>query len=368
MLKNKFFSSCIAFAFIIALIICFFLLGKIDFSDSDNYSESFKGSLSQNTYSSKSAAARAFVSEELSGINSDPKYVGYKKIGDLTKTELTAIKTQDTIDEDLKNGEKVEINYVISATQNNVNAYLIETDYNYRYYVLPPEPDEPITNTYLNSVLDGAKYLNCTSTTTVGSSILDIMTTYKQVIKFDNDKAHFNQEIPGLIRNVYLEEYPGGLTAYLEHPDIRDGKLYEISEIQSYYAQKNLLLKLYLMKGDDKVSIDKLNSMQDVTDFAFMLDVDASFFVKTDYGFAMENDKYKAVCKMLAGNTLDETFDKIWNDYKVYFHSEYYVSEGRLEKINVKLRLLYDNNFLTIDLKSEYTDFGKTKVIIPDRY
>ena len=285
----------------------------------------------------------------------------------MSEAELMEINRRELIDEDIQSGEKVTIRYKNSGVANNVKAYLLEADKKCRYYVLPPQNNEPVTNSYLNSVLDGAKYLNCTATTAVNFIVSDIMTTYVQKIKFDNDKAYFKQEIPGLISNVYLEEYDGGITAYIEHPEKHDGKIYSMSEIQSYYYDQGYIYELYLTKGGEKVLIDSLASMQDVTDFCFMLDVDASYFIKTDYGFKMTDDKYKAVCKMLAGDALGEELDKIWNDHKVYFNSQYYVTEGRLSKCKLTLRLLYDDNFLTMNIVSSYTDFGATKVEIPYR-
>lgn len=367
MLKNKIITSTIAFAIIIALILSFSLIGQIDFNKNDSYSETFSGSISESSYSSKEAAARAFVSRELSGQGATYEYTGYTKTGDLTKSELTEINAKNTLDEAIQSGEKVKIGYRNTQANNNVRAYLLETAQYCRYYVLPPEDGEPVTNTYLDSVLDGANYLNCTSTTTVGLSILDMMTTYMQVIKFDDDKVYFKQELPGLISDVYLEESAGVLTAYIEHPEIHDGKFYALSEIKSYYAKMNLIYELYLKKGGEKILIDSLNSIRDVTDFAFMLNVDASFFVKKNYGFSMTDNNFKAFCKAFASDAMGDTLDQVWEDYKLYFRSDYYVSDGRLSKSETILRLLYEDKFMTLSVVSLYSDFGTTEVVIPDR-
>ncbi len=367
MLKNKIIASSISFAVIIAFVLTFSLIGKIDFVKNDVYSETFSGSISENSYLNKETAARAFVSKELSGQGATYEYTGYTKTGDLTKDELTEINARNTLDEFIQSGEKVKIGYRSTQANNTVRAYLLQTAQYCRYYVLPPEDGEPVTNAYLNSVLDGANYLNCTSTTTVGLSILDMMTTYMQFIKFDDDKVYFKQELPGLISDVYLEESAGGLTAYIEHPEIRDGKFYTLSEIESYYAEQNLLFDLRLKKGGEQVSIGTLNSIRDITDFAFMLNVDASFFIKKNYGFSMTDNNYKAFCKAFAGDTMGETLDQIWDDYKLYFRSDYYVSDGRLSKSETILRLLYEDKFMTISVVSLYSDFGTTEVVIPDR-
>ncbi len=365
--KNKIIASLIAFAVIFVFIISFCLLGKLDFSGIEAYSETFIGSISKMGYSTKDAAARAFVSEELSGNYAAYEYVGYTKIDELSKSELTEINDRSTTDEEIQSGESVVIKYRNSAVSNNVKSYLLETAENYRYYVLPSASGDPVTNAYINSVLDGEKYLNCTCTTTIALSVMDTMTTYLNQIKFDDDKAYFKQEVPGLISNAYFEERTNGLEVYLEHPGKRDGEFYTLSEIQSYYAKDNLYYELFLIKGAEKIPVDELKTIKDITDFAFMLNFDASYLVKKNYGFSITSNGYKAVCKALAGDSLGETFDKVWEDYKVYFRADYYVSEGRLSKSQTVLRLLYDDNFITLNLTSVYSGFGTTTVEIPER-
>lgn len=366
--KNRILACCIAFVFIAALIISFSLLGGVGFSKGENYSETFKGSVSKSGYGSKEAAARGFVSEELTGTTNAPRFVGFTKTADLSEDELAAINARRLIEEDIRHGEKVIIEYRSADVNNNVKAYLLETPQKYRYYVLPPEIDEPVTNAYLDSVFDGAKYLNCTSVATVSVSILEIMTTYRQIIKFSDDKAQFNQEMPGLINELFLREYNGKLTAYLEHPELKDGKFYTLSEINSYYLEKGLIYALYLKKGGEQILVDDLKSMRDVTDFAFMMNVDASYFVKTENGFSMSEDKYKAVCKAFAGKALEESLDKFRDDNKVHFRSDYYVSDGRLSRNRTVLGLLHEDNFITISAETAFSDFGTTEVIIPERY
>ncbi len=364
--KRKIIASVIAFAVIVALVISLSILGKIGVSDKLTYSETFEGSISESAYEDKESAARAFVKNELSGTSAEAEYVGYKNCGSLSKKELSDINVQKLVDDKIEDGEKVEIEYKSSSVKNRVKAYLLESGKNCRYYVLPPEINGAVTNAYLNTVLDGKKYLNCTSTTTVSMSVQDIMTTYNQIIKFDNDKAYFKQGIPGLISDAYLQENGEGITAYIKHPEKRDDKFYSWSEIEDYYSARGYIYELYLTKGEEKVSIDSLTSMQDVTDFCFMLDIDASFFVKTANGFSMPDDKYKAVCKMLAGASLGDEFDKVWNDHKVHFRADYYVTEGRLSKSEVVLRLLFDDKFITASVISDYSDFGSTKVVMPN--
>lgn len=367
MSRNKIIVSAVAFIVVITLTVSFALLSKLSFTGTENYSEMFFGSISESAYEDKEEAAHDFVSKELTGATASPEYMGYTSDGELKSADLEEINSHNLIEEDFKSGEKVTIRYRNSTAENSVKAYLLDAGKKYRYFVLPPEEGGIVTNSYLNSVLDGEKYLNCTSTTIVGMSVLDIMTTYNQTIQFDNDKAYFKQEIPGLISDVYLEEYSGGITAYLKNPEKNDGKFYSLAEIQSYYYSQGYEYDLFLIKGEEEVNIDSLNSMQDVTDFCFMLDIDASYFVKTLYGFAMTEEKYKAVCKMLAGNKLGEEFDKAWNDYQVHFRADYYVSEGRLSKSEIVLNLYYDGNYMTVSLTSIYSDFGSTTVEMPER-
>jgi len=366
-LRNRIIALSLALAFIVALIVSFSILGNARFNVAEGYSETFKGSVSKNVYATKEAAARAFVSEEITGEGASFEYVGYTKTGDLTEDELAEINAQRLSADDFLSGEKVTIEYRSAEKEGAVKAYLLNTARRCRYYVLPPESGEQVTNAYLNSVLDGAKYLNCTATSTFSLNISEVMTTYRQVIKFDDDKAYFKQEVPGLISDLYLKEVSDGISVYLKHPEIHDGKFYSLSEINSYYFEKKLKYEPYLQKGGERILIENLGSMQEVTDFAFTTIADASYFTKTTNGFEMNDDQFKAFCKMILGSAFEESFEKSLDDYKVHFHSDFYVSEGRLSRNKTVLSLLYDDNFMTIAIDSVYSDFAATEVEIPER-
>lgn len=364
--KNKIIAAAVSFAVIAAIVISLLLIGNGGFINGGAYSETFTGCISEKNYISKEAAARAFVAEELSGQSAAYYYNGYTKTGELTDEELEAINGQNAVGDTIYGGDKVRIAFGNAETDGDVGAYLLETATKYRYFVLPPELGEPVTNAYLNSVLDGNSYINCTATSTVSISALDIMNTYMQVIQFDDDKAYFKQELPGLINDVYLQEYSGGLIAYMQNPDLNDGVFYTMSELKAYYYKRDYSFDLYLMNGNDKISVSSLNSMLDVVSFTFNIVVDASYFVKQSYGFSMTDNNFKEFLRAYFGDEIGD-LDTFWEDYKVYFRSDYYVSEGRLSETETILRLMIDGEIFTLSVVTSYNGFGTTEVVIPER-
>lgn len=351
--KNKIIAAAVSFAVIAAIVISLLLIGNGGFINGGAYSETFTGCISEKNYISKEAAARAFVAEELSGQSAVYYYNGYTKTGELTDEELETINGQNAVGETIYGGDKVRIAFGNAETENNVGAYLLETATKYRYFVLPPEVGEPVTNAYLNSVLDGNNYLNCTATSTVSISALDIMNTYMQVIQFDDDKAYFKQELPGLINDVYLQEYSDGLIAYTEIPELNDGKFYPRSD-------------MVFRKGNAEIPISALESMLDIVNLTFTIVVDASYFVKQSYGFSMTDNNFKEFLRAYFGDEIGD-LDTFWKDYKVYFRSDYYVSEGRLSETETILRLLIDGEIFTLSVVTSYNGFGTTEVVIPER-
>ena len=365
-LRYKIIAATLSFFAVVAVTVTFCVLGA-GFSDDGAYGETFAGSVSARAYFDKDSAARAFVENELGGATASPMYVGYRKTGELDAEEVAKLNGLGLTDDTILGGEKNEVDFVSNEQEATARTYLLDTDGGCRYYVPLPQAGEPVTNAYLSTVLDGDSYLNCTSMTTVHVRMLDIDNTYRQVIRFADDKAFFKQELPGLINDVYLGETAGGIEVYIEHPQKSDGKFYSLTEINRDLYRQGLEYELNLIKGGETVSIDSLNGMKDVTDFAFMINADASFFVKTAKGFSMPNDKYVAVCKSMMGEDVFENFDAFRREHKVHFRSDYTVSGGKLSKSETVLNMVYDDEIIVIAVKSSYSAFGTTEVVIPDR-
>ncbi len=334
-------------------------------------SETFVGKLSENSYFSKTDTARAYISEEFSGSTSNVSYSGYQKISDLTESEINALPLEDSVLENINAGEKVVVSYSCNGEDKTSNTCLLKAGSRYHYFVEPSIVGEAITNSYFESCLDGSKYLNCTATTTLNLRVIsDSMSTdsiYRQVIQFNDNVAYIDQELPGMEYEMYFKENDERIAVYLKHPQRNDGIFYTLSEINSELRSQGMYYEVKLVKGGEQVNVSSLSSMQQITDFMFMMPVDASYFVKTNFGFSMPNEKYKEVCKMMSGGDAYLDIENAWREHKIHFNSDYYVTNGRLSASKTILTMTDGEDVFALTITVNYTDFGKTSVTIPGR-
>lgn len=353
----------------VAMSIGMFELGNnLDHFKYDEPSETFVGVVSHSSYTSKVETARAFLTNELTGATSQPVYIGYEKISNLSTSDIENLALEEELKSEIESAESIAVYYTCDEINKSANTCLLKMNGEYRYYVSISSLGEALTNSYFDTVLDGAKYLNCTSTTTVNMRLVNpeatTDATYRQTIMFDNDIAYFDQELPGMDYEMYFTESNNSINVYLEHPQKNDGKFYSLSEINSDLRSQHLEYKVYLTKGGEKVGIDSLSTLQDITDFMFMMQLDASYFVKTTYGFSMPDEKYKEVCKMMADETAYAEMEQEWDEYHIHFNSDYYVTDGRLSASKTVLTMSNGDDIFALSIIVNYTDFGTTEVML----
>lgn len=346
---------CISLVISIALGVGLFIFGNhLDFFQPETHSETFTGYISTATYNDKVSTAKAYLSEELAGASAAPVYKKYTKLYDLSKSQLSSSKINVLTEDEILGGEVGAIDYSSEGKDFVVNAHILRTASGYRYYVAPQKRGEALTNSYLNSVLDGDKYLNCTVTTTLNMRLISSSATtdtiYRQSIYFDDDKVFFNQDLPGITQDWYLVEKENRINVYYSNGD----------PLESGY-------ELYLIKNGDKIAVKSLHSIKEVTDFAFAMPIDASYFVKTDQGFSMTNEKYKAVCASIIGEEFADEIGEKWGEYHVHFRADYYVSNGRLSATQMVLTMSNGDEVFALTIEVKYSDFEKTEVNVPQK-
>ena len=338
--------------------------------DYETPSETFVGAVSAASYETKEETARAYLSNELKGDSSQPIYLSYEKVDDLTSDEIAGLALDDDLMASVESAEKGIVHYTDNSVEKRSSTTIIKANGKYRYYVSLTAVGEPLTNSYFESVFDGANYLNCTSTTTVNmrvnSSVTSSDVTYLQIIKFDDDVAYFDQQLPGMDFELYFEEVSSSIEVYIEHPQKNDGKLYPLSEINRDLYYQGFEYRVYLTNGNEQIWIDTLDAMQDITDFMFMMDLDASYFVKTSYGFSMPDEKYREVCRMLLDDVDYNMLSLAWDEYHIRFNADYYVTDGRLSASKTVLTLSDGDEVFAITITALYTDFGTTEVTLPN--
>lgn len=350
----------------VTISVSMFTLGSdLDSFEYDEPSETFVGVISDSSYGSKDETARAFLLNELTGATAQPIYSKYEKIKDLSTEDIENLALEQNLKSEIESAENIAVYYSCYGVNKRTNTCLLEMNGEYRYYVSLPSNGEALTNSYFDTVLDGAKYLNCTSTSTVNiHSTTNVV--YRQTIMFDDDIAYFDQELPGMDYEMYFSDSDNSIDVYLEHPQKNDGKFYSLSEINKELRSQNLEYKVYLTKGGEKVWIEELSTLQDITDFMFMMQLDASYFEKTSTGFSMPKEKYKEVCKMMAGETAYAEMEKEWDKYIVNFRADYYVTDGRLSGSETSLVMSKGDDIFAMNIIVNYTDFGITEVMLPN--
>lgn len=354
----------------VAVSIGMFTFGNgLDHFDYESPSETFVGVVSKESYSSKVETAKAFLANELTGAAAEPQYTGYQKIADLSIAEIENLALEQDMIDDVESAESIDVYYTCDDTNKSMNTCLLKMNGKYRYYVAMSSIGEALTNTYFDTVLDGSKYLNCTSTTTVNlrevSAKSTIDSTYRQTIMFDDDLAYIDQQFPGQEHEMYFAEENNSIEAYLKHPKEDDGKFYSLSEINNDLYSQNLRVEVYITKGGEKILVESLEKLEDITDFIFMMQLDASYFVKTSFGFSMPDDKYKEVCKVFAGEDAYAEMEEAWDEYHIHFNADYYVAEGRLSACKTVLTMSDGDDIFAITITANYTDFGTTELTFP---
>lgn len=368
-MKRQIFILLLCSVFIFYSGIHLYSLGsELSYFKYDTPSETFTGVVSDSSFNSKSDTAKAFVKNELTGTTSQPIYNRYESLKALTSDEIKNLSIAQDIKSQINSAENIKIYYTCDNSDKSVNACVLNmNDDDYRYYSSLSNIGEALTNSYYNSVLDSSKYLNCTGITTINMRLIHSQSTteatYRQTVMFDNDIAYFDQELSGLEYEMYFSENENSITTYLKHPKKNDGVFYSLDEInKDYYGAE---LKCYFLKCGEQIYVDSLSSLQDIIDLMFTLKVDASYFVKTPYGFNMPNEKYKEICKLMISEATYEEIEQAWADYHIYFSSDYYVTEGRLSAIKTILTMSDGDDVFSLNISSNFTEFGTTTVDHP---
>ncbi len=377
-MTKKIVSLAIGFVLTLACSLGFFFYGRsLNGFKVDAYSETFTGYVSERTYSTKEETAQEFLAQQLSGETSDPVMDSFTQVRQLPASELDGIKAMSDSYSNIVSGEEIEVKYIVDGTSGigntpyalpqykYVSVYILVTSSGEYYYFVPLQAKgQPLANSYYASVVDAEKYRNCTATvkmqlTVEGTTPMNQAMT--QVIEFGGDIARLGQPAGS---DWYFKDTGYGIEPYLQHPEKMDGKYYSASEINA--SSGSTRYQFFIQTVDGMIDVATMDGMGDLVSLVFALDVDASYFVKTDYGFCIPNEKCKEVAKKMFVGSMPDV-DAMWEEYNIYFSAEYYVTEGRLSASKVILTMFNGANTYSYSAISTYTDFGTTVVSIPGR-
>lgn len=340
---------------------CFFLVGCEKLFSTDG-GDSFKGYLSEKTFSTKEKTAEAFVYDELRGDIFKPKFLSYDTVDEVDSANILSTEILEQIDEDIISVEKGEVRYSDLSDGNSsiekTDINIVHTSGGYKYFVAPLKSGDRITQSYMRNVTDSSNYTNCTAITTFAIETSFIgNTTYVQTIKFADNVAYIGQQIMGLNAETYIiEKEDGRLKVY--------SKLIDSDE---FLDLDKTMYDLSFKKGGTTRSITSFKSIREIADLLFSFDFDASYFVKTSYGFKLPNDKYLELCKSILNSMDSETeIEYAWEKYHIYAEAEFIFKDGNLSTQKVNVSASDGEDLIYVNAECNYTKFGSTEISMPE--
>lgn len=360
--------------------------GDTDFINSlGGVSETYVGAVSNHTYYSSYDAAYGYIDNEVVGN-------GYfYNLSAETVEEFSPSNVDITIPSEFLNGavsvEKVNVTYNLenasaystmataestNTTQCTTVVYIIKYDYMFKYFVPMPVTGETISKSYYDSVFNSEKFQNCTlqvsvdETATITASAqgqtqtIDMIIKLDQTIMYDDNKIYFYQRLE---TSIYGKSSIETIYAYIEEDENGYVTCYVKYDENDSWTRGSL-------------SYIGFSDMEELTPF-YGNYLDYTYFSKTNYGFALEDEN--------ANQYFRQVFGQIWDSMGSMFDIEfelpedgvdmiarYYVQDGALSGVqsdaNIALSVEVDgvNVSMEIDVNavSTCTNYGTTVVNI----
>ena len=348
-------------------------------------SETFEGAVSEKSYDTPEDAVEAYIFEEVAG-QADAVVLDTESKGELSKKEISSLKIPEDFLEDMVAVEEYEVSYALSedadAMSGNglsydqlksdklnknkkVTVYVIKYTVDWKYFTPAPITGDTISQSYYNSVFNAEKYKNCTMEHSMELTVDMQGTENGQAVNMTME-MNTRQLIKHADGKVYLEQV-------IESK--QDGKT-STNTIYAYLEEVDGKLVCYVKtdpKSDEWMPTDLRNigftSLDQLTPFHDQY-LDYTYFTKTNYGFALEDENaelyFNQVMGSMAGlGTLP--------DMDIDMFAEYYVSEGVLSGMRMDIDVEFEvaDGGSVVSAKetavgiTTCTDYGTTVVTKP---
>lgn len=337
-------SACIIFGSAATLSAC-----------SGNYSETFTGAVSEQTYDSVEDAVQGYLDTEISGISTTAVLVEYTSEGTLSEKEISELTIDEEYTEGLLSVEKLSVEYsetpssALTAASVNLTATETATTYKktvyvlsytamFRFFVPAMKTGETLTASYFDSTFDGTKYVNCSMTATIKGSYSDgdyaytlsneanVKITEDALYEYDDATMKMNEETQSGTMEFYLVNGGERLKAFYKYDDK------DFTSIESSFST----VRGYFLNWFD----ERFGQL------------DHTFFEKTDTGYALRADRYNQYLSAM-NYRFNGEFDL---EYTIN------ISDGRMA--DVTLAIAYEGFSCKMSIK--FFDFGKTVIELPE--
>ena len=312
-------------------------------SEIGGVSETFKGVISERSYSTSEKAAAAYVEEELAG--NGVAYVEILSSKKLSSRNIKKLNIPADILEGYDEVHEFEVEYSVEDGADaylrtsyddgaygklnktkTIKVYVIKFNMDWKYFVPMPVTGDTVSKSYYDSVFNAEKYKNCTFEVTneafaevySGGQHVTMDMTMNQIIKHADGKVYLEQHVDMMTDG---ESYQQSIYAYMETVDGEIVCYVKMGEYEDWYQSD--------------LSTIGFTSLEQLTPFYDQY-LDYTYFTKTDFGFALEEEnarKYFEQALMGALSGMEGLIDP--QQMEIDMYAEYYVSEGVLSGMRV---------------------------------
>ncbi len=334
-------------------------------------SETYTGAVSDTSYSTKEAAAAAYVADQVAGEKS-VSVVGTTSNA-LDETQVAALNIPA---EDMAGAQSVE-EVVITYTEEGdsvmtafggeevggvlnksktVKVYIIKYETDWKYYTPCPATGETITKSYYDSVFDYAKYENCTmenSMTIVSKASYQGVTAKvtigaHQLVKYAEGKIYIEQTATYAMTLLgETEKEVETISAYVEEDENGDINCYVKQDANGDWYEGSLTTVGF-------------SSLEELVPFSDQY-LDYTYFTKTDYGFKLDGENMQKYLELTIGEELEE-MDFFSFGGKIDMFAKYYVCEGALTGMRMDMSIPYKVTEEEITVKGSVTAVSEVKI------
>ena len=321
--------------------------GDTDFINSlGGVSETYVGAVSDHTYYSVYDAAYGYIDNEVVGN-------GYfYNLNTETVEEFSPSNVDITIPSEFLNGavsvEKVNVTYNLenastystmataestNTTQYTTVVYIIKYDYMFKYFVPMPVTGETISKSYYDSVFNSEKFENCTLSTSMNASISAKMSYGGESASMTMDMK-VTQDVQYDYGKIYLKQYSYTSTKMTYGGETES----EVNEqtIYAYITKDGYGSTVCYVKYNENDPWQRgylysigFSNVEELTPF-YNDYLDYTYFSKTSYGFALEEENARQYFLQAFEELSDSMMGIDFGKDGVNMVARYYVQEGVL--------------------------------------
>ncbi len=339
--------------------------------------ESFKGQISEQSYTNTEEAAKAFLGNELEGKTSKTNFVSYDKKKDISREEIEKLPLGELSASDVTSAEEGTITYELITVGENTYAaesdntrtqtvYFLEVNGTYYYFVPEARNGEMISGSYYEDFWDLDHYRNCTMNSSMELKIdmekddLKVNASVKIIIDLmvSETAAYMKTNVTVEASGDNADELKGLLAGSL------GGSALQNMEI--YLVEKDGKLIGAMREGESWRTVTSMfDSMEDFYEEYNQQPefLDHTYFVKTDTGFKIDPSKIK-----LYVSNYNPMFAQMLGSCEL--KAEYTVEKERMTSCVSEISASMSQNGAIVRMGANsycnYKDYGATTVTIPE--